>query len=245
MSGSTKRECQRFLCKNTFETATLSKKYCCEKCRKRSEESRRKRGKTKLSGLPEFHHICRVCSQVFRVTTAGNHVFCSSDCREVEKEQRKKNHRNREKLLVSNRCQECEVTFDAPRKLKYCSRDCIRLASAYRARLRQYGISEEQHLHIIEQAGGACEICLVRPPNPLRLSIDHDHKTGSVRGVLCCNCNAGIGMFKEAEDRLMSAIEYLRKHTISPLHPASKSVVNINTVPEANPFLAAQATATP
>ena len=41
--------------------------------------------------------------------------------------------------------------------------------------------------------------------------IDHDHKTGKLRGLLCHQCNVGIGNFKDSIDRLMNAILYLLK----------------------------------
>jgi Recombination endonuclease VII len=45
-----------------------------------------------------------------------------------------------------------------------------------------------------------------------RLSIDHNHVSGTVRGLLCKACNLGIGYLKESTDRLRKAIEYLDRH---------------------------------
>lgn len=45
-----------------------------------------------------------------------------------------------------------------------------------------------------------------------KLSVDHCHRTGKVRGLLCQNCNKGIGNLKENEDIILKAVEYLRKH---------------------------------
>lgn len=53
-----------------------------------------------------------------------------------------------------------------------------------------------------------CEIC-GKLSFPYR---DHCHKTGKQRGILCVNCNLGIGIFKDNTDFLKSAIEYLEKH---------------------------------
>ena len=42
--------------------------------------------------------------------------------------------------------------------------------------------------------------------------VDHDHKTGRVRGLLCTNCNGGIGRLKDSEEIILSALAYIRKH---------------------------------
>ena len=47
-----------------------------------------------------------------------------------------------------------------------------------------------------------------------RLSVDHNHVTSKVRGLLCNNCNRGIGNFKDKKELLLKAISYLDKHEI-------------------------------
>ncbi|MFV2101507.1 endonuclease VII domain-containing protein [Micromonospora sp. LOL_024] len=56
---------------------------------------------------------------------------------------------------------------------------------------------------------GACAVC--GDPNPEHL--DHDHRTGWVRGILCFNCNGGLGQFRDSPTRLARAITYLRGTT--------------------------------
>jgi hypothetical protein len=55
------------------------------------------------------------------------------------------------------------------------------------------------------QAGG-CAICL----SDKRLVIDHDHKTNTIRGVLCDNCNKGIGLLGDTREGLLRAVAYLK-----------------------------------
>jgi hypothetical protein len=61
---------------------------------------------------------------------------------------------------------------------------------------------------MIETQGGLCAIC----EGPLeRPHVDHDHTTGKVRGILCFNCNAGLGKFQDNVAVMAAAVEYLRK----------------------------------
>jgi hypothetical protein len=74
-----------------------------------------------------------------------------------------------------------------------------------RFRLNRYGISVEEWDTIFDRQGGLCAICKV---NPIR-DLDHDHKTGEVRGLLCNPCNQGLGLFNEDRNRLLAAVAYL------------------------------------
>ena len=56
-----------------------------------------------------------------------------------------------------------------------------------------------------------CEICGHECHNQV-LSVDHCHKTNEFRGMLCANCNAGLGLFKDNPQALRQAAEYLEKH---------------------------------
>lgn len=58
--------------------------------------------------------------------------------------------------------------------------------------------------------GGVCAIC--ECPDKKRLSVDHDHQTGKIRGLLCANCNLALGNFKDDPDRLAKAIVYLKRN---------------------------------
>lgn len=58
--------------------------------------------------------------------------------------------------------------------------------------------------------GGVCAIC--RQPEGREgrsLSVDHDHDSGVVRGLLCDSCNVGLGRFRDDPELVRSALEYL------------------------------------
>lgn len=73
-----------------------------------------------------------------------------------------------------------------------------------------YGVSKGDYEVMLEVQGHACAICAL-PFGRRRGSIDHCHETGQVRGVLCDNCNLGIGLFQDDPARLSSAAEYLSR----------------------------------
>ena len=75
-----------------------------------------------------------------------------------------------------------------------------------------FGIDETDYNNILLNQNNCCAICL-RNINEFdnRLHIDHDHKTGLFRGLLCYNCNAGLGNFKDNIKSLKKAINYLTK----------------------------------
>lgn len=73
-----------------------------------------------------------------------------------------------------------------------------------------YGISFDDALRMFDKQNGKCLICGDDMHKGKRgFCIDHDHKTGKVRGILCSNCNTGLGMFKDNISILQDAISYL------------------------------------
>lgn len=74
----------------------------------------------------------------------------------------------------------------------------------------RYGLDEEAYLAMVAEREGKCDICDVVYYR--RLNVDHDHETNQVRGLLCNNCNRGLGHFKDDKQRLKRAIEYITGH---------------------------------
>lgn len=83
-----------------------------------------------------------------------------------------------------------------------------------------FGISLEEYNAMLEAQGGICAICK-QPETHKRngkikaLAVDHHHGTGKIRGLLCADCNTGIGKLKDSVNVLQSAIDYLHKHSIT------------------------------
>ena len=77
---------------------------------------------------------------------------------------------------------------------------------------RAYGLTLADYDVMLEAQGNRCVICGKTPEEEgERLSVDHDHETGRVRGLLCDDCNRAIGMLGESTQRLRSAANYLER----------------------------------
>lgn len=77
---------------------------------------------------------------------------------------------------------------------------------SYKLRAR-YGIDLDQYERLVVQQDSRCAICL----GYASLVVDHDHKTGKIRGLLCRTCNQGLGLFKEDAQALRNAASYMEK----------------------------------
>lgn len=80
---------------------------------------------------------------------------------------------------------------------------------------RKYGITEQEFRALLDAQGSRCRICDMA----LRLAgaratvahIDHDHKTGIVRGILCQHCNTAVGYLRDSPERARRAALYLEE----------------------------------
>lgn len=84
------------------------------------------------------------------------------------------------------------------------------------SRLRvEFGITQQDYEAMLAKQNGACAICgatenKVKHPRARKFfCVDHDHKTGMVRGLLCHNCNFALGYFRDDPERIRRAADYL------------------------------------
>ena len=169
-------------------------------------------------------------------TSDGRHSYCIECFRRRARERyyRRKagdlNNRSRTRPLVSDgyrTCLDCgerkpASEFAAKKNAAdglhtYC-RPCNN-ARSYASDRRRHGSVRGRHLVLryqlteqdvaarIAEQGGVCAICRERPA----AHVDHDHRAGWVRGVLCFTCNVGLGTFDDDEHRLRLAARYLRR----------------------------------
>lgn len=78
-----------------------------------------------------------------------------------------------------------------------------------RKRYDRYGITREEFDSALIKQNHNCAICAVGFSDKNRCYIDHCHTTGKVRGILCFHCNTGLGHFKDKQELLTKALNYL------------------------------------
>ena len=111
-----------------------------------------------------------------------------------------------------------------PRKQVYFKKYYSKNRSKYREHQLKYkfGMTIAEYNIMLNRQGGTCAICneenFTREKGthnnksvPMSLAVDHNHKTGQVRGLLCNGCNTSLGKFKDDPILLEKAIQYLKE----------------------------------
>jgi len=131
--------------------------------------------------------ICKVCNITKSLAEFGKDKGC--------------------KLGHRHQCKTCRALKDAVySKKRVLTHDHVKRKynSTY---MRKYGITLDAVNELKANQQSKCLIC----HNDYKLYVDHCHTTGEVRGLLCNNCNTGLGMFGDSIDNLRGAIAYLNK----------------------------------
>lgn len=124
---------------------------------------------------------------------------------------------NKDKSRPYGRCYQCKKC-KAGEAVGRQKADAARYQHRYfEQNITKFGITKDDYDRMFLEQQGQCAICgqPERTPSSTggrrRLCIDHDHKTNLVRGLLCMQCNRGLGYFGDRPDLLLAAIEYLTK----------------------------------
>ena len=153
--------------------------------------------------------ICSNCSLKKQINEFYKQDTCKfgirPECKDCTCKKRKERHKNLSK----------ERKMEIKKQMSEYSKEYIKTEHGQKTRKNNhrkyhlqstYGITIEIYDNLCKNQNNKCLIC----KREEKLYIDHDHKTGQIRGLLCNNCNTGIGQFKESIDNLESAIKYLK-----------------------------------
>jgi hypothetical protein len=128
--------------------------------------------------------------------------------------------RPRPKLIrgYNSWCRECEKIANRnkyvpkpPRTKKVVDEKVVKLETKKRMLKHRYSIDYNSYIQMYDEQDGKCKICGIEKElgGSNGLLVDHCHNTNKVRGLLCNNCNSGLGKFKDNKELLLRAIEYI------------------------------------
>lgn len=187
-----------------------------KKCSKRRQDAQKKRTRRIMSRVykksPEqTSKTCSGCSvekpssDFYKQPSGRLKHLCKPCWATHNREQRAKHHEKRKSYEASR-----GPGWERSGRAKYKPPEPERWAAYIK---RKYGIERDQFQQMLEEQEGVCAICRqeCNRSTTTRMCIDHDHSTGKVRGLLCFQCNVGLGKFKDDTALLRTAIEYLQR----------------------------------
>lgn len=115
-------------------------------------------------------------------------------------------------------CKPCQVLYHKTERVQKL-RKSWRVENKQKMRennyKKSYGVTIEDYDKMFKQQDGKCSICFsaeTKNKNYGYFAIDHCHKTGKVRGLLCDKCNTALGSFQDSPEVLLRAIQYLKEN---------------------------------
>jgi hypothetical protein len=143
---------------------------------------------------------------------------CCGRCKE-DKPLTEYHRASREKCGYQQWCKACRKGHKPGERLQYFKDFYHNNPDKYLQQMyrRKYGISLEKYTQMLKEQNGVCLLCGQACNTGRRLAVDHCHTTGVVRGLLCGNCNKGLGNFQEDVGVMRKAIEYLERADANPL----------------------------
>lgn len=127
--------------------------------------------------------ICKECNSVYELNVDGGmHVFCSMACRKADGIRRSTAYRQSDKGKLTSRRWRLKTGFN---------------------------ISLDEFDDMLASQDNSCAICLAKEPGGYNWHVDHCHSEGKVRGILCTQCNQGLGLLKDDPEIIRRAARYL------------------------------------
>lgn len=145
----------------------------------------------KTSSRDKLASLCKVCQQVY----SSKYYKSNKDKSDARSSKWRRDNVEKSRAIG--------------RKAYY--KDAIR----QRARIlkKYYGLTLDKFNEMLKAQNDSCAICEVKQSVIGKsLCVDHDHKSGAVRGLLCGPCNNSLGLLKESPSALFNAINYLNKY---------------------------------
>lgn len=177
-------------------------------------------------GIKTQDSVTRICVKCNQEKSTGHFVGGRTKCRQCKNaETSERYYSDAETMQRKKRIAKTNYRTNREHKLSYAkeylskNRDAVNAKKRddYRNRGRnnwlqkEYGISEDEFENLLKSQNGRCAICGTDSPGGSRKmwNVDHDHKSGNVRGLLCWNCNSAIGLLKDDCNIIMAAARHV------------------------------------
>lgn len=135
---------------------------------------------------------------------------CRQENREVLAEKQRAYHAGNREYIAERSAKWREANREtlAVKKRKYAAEN--RDHAADYKRERNYGVTRLQYDEMVALGGDGCWVCGKTNLSGRQLAVDHDHETGTVRGLLCSNCNSGLGKIGDSLAAVLRMAQYLQ-----------------------------------
>lgn len=147
-------------------------------------------------------NVCLACSRAMRQVSHLTHRQCKI-CKEVKESSLMKKNNNGSPSRV---CLKCGNLSRNTQTLEYKERNIL---NSLKRRLKSYGVLDIDAYMEFYNGKTTCELCNSVFTTTNYKCIDHCHNTGNYRGLICNDCNLGLGRFKDDINNLRLAIDYL------------------------------------
>jgi hypothetical protein len=114
-------------------------------------------------------------------------------------------------------CESCGNEYEPTAACsRYCSEPCRKKGYASKYYQRTYGLTIGEVEALLKKSNNKCYICQsegfsMKECHRSVLVVDHNHKTGAIRGMLCHNCNRALGLLQDSEEILEKALKYIQQ----------------------------------
>lgn len=158
----------------------------------------------------KLYSYCKPCTRIKAIKTRNNRIDAA---REYNREWRKRNPCKQSE--ANRRWRQSHRAWYLARQKEYRKRMLAKDKNwdKRKAINASYGITLEKYYSMVEAQNHRCALCNRSCKSGRQLSIDHNHKTGKIRELLCGNCNVGLGNFQDDPEILQKAVAYLQKHS--------------------------------
>lgn len=139
-------------------------------------------------------------------------VYTGKPCKKCE---------SKERYISTGGCVTCAKKQAMTRCMKYPEKVKLQKQQYYKNNidrqagyklLSTYGVTLDQYNEKLKTQNNVCAVCLKECSSGRKLSVDHNHETGQIRGLLCLNCNRAIGNLKDNLNIINNMANYLKQY---------------------------------